>query len=160
METFEIRPAGKQHAGILLELIKGLADYEKLSHMVVATEKDLEETLFGPRPYAESLIGFLNDEPVGFALFFYNYSTFLGRPGIYLEDLYIRPEFRHRGYGKAFFRYIAALAIEKNCGRFEWSVLDWNTPAIKFYEGMGAVALKEWYMYRLTGDGLRSLAEN
>lgn len=138
----------------ILSFIKGLAEYERLSHQVTATEEILRETLFGQKKLAEVLIARYSGEPAGFALFFHNYSTFLGRPGIYLEDLFVLPEFRKKGIGKALFASVARLAVERKCGRFEWAVLDWNKSAIGFYESMGAVCLDDWKIFRLAGDAL------
>jgi GNAT superfamily N-acetyltransferase len=156
---FAIRFAKESDASLILRFIKGLASYEKLSHEVCATEDRLHETLFGARRYAEVIIGEFEGTPVGFALFFHNYSTFLGRPGIYLEDLFVQPEMRGRGFGKALLTYLAKLAVERRCGRVEWSVLDWNEPSIQFYKQLGAVAMGDWTMYRLTGEALTRLAE-
>jgi GNAT superfamily N-acetyltransferase len=156
--TFTIRPATAADAGTILELIKELADYEKLSHEVVATEEDIRKSLFGRRPFAEALIGEYDGRPISFALFFYNYSTFLGKPGIYLEDLYVKPEHRGNGFGRQMLAHIARIARENNCGRFEWSVLDWNEPAIRAYEQLHAKPMKEWILFRLTGEALDRLA--
>ena len=156
--TFRIEPAREHDVPLILELIKGLAEYEKLSHEVIATEAGLRETLFGPRPSAEVVIAYGSDEPVGFALFFHNYSTFLGKRGLYLEDLFVRPEWRGRGVGRALLTHLAKIAEERNCGRFEWSVLDWNAPAIKFYKSLGARPMDEWTIFRVTGDDLRKLS--
>jgi GNAT superfamily N-acetyltransferase len=123
------------------------------------TEADLRATLFGPRPYAEVLMGEAGGEAAGFALYFHNYSTFLGKPGLYLEDLYVRPEYRRRGLGTAFFRRLARIAVERGCGRMEWAVLDWNEPALRFYRQLGAVPLGDWTVQRLVGDNLRRLAD-
>jgi len=153
----QIRLARPDDAPLLLELIRGLAEYEKLSDQVSATAQDLRDTLFGARPAAEALIAELDGAPAGFALFFSNYSTFLAKPGIYLEDLFVKPELRRRGVGRALFTHMARLAVERNCGRFEWSVLDWNEPAIAFYKSLGAVALSDWTVFRLTGEALRRL---
>lgn len=155
---FEIRPTTIDDVPLILSFIKKLADYEKLSHEVVATEEGLREVLFGERRYAETVIAYSQNQPVGFALFFYSFSTFLGKPGIYLEDLFVDPEQRGKGFGKALLVYLAKLAKERNYGRFEWSVLNWNEPSIKFYESLGAVPLKAWTMYRLTGEALEKLA--
>lgn len=144
---------------LILSFIKKLAEYEKLAHLVVTTEEILRETLFGARPYAEVVIGYYKTEPVGFALFFHNFSTFLGQPGIYLEDLFVDAEQRGKGFGKALLVYLAKLALERGCGRLEWSVLDWNEPSINFYKSLGAVPLNEWTIFRLTGDALDSLAQ-
>ena len=139
---------------LILSLIRELAEFERLSHQMQVTEADLRETLFGARPFAEVVVGRLGSEPVGFALFFHNYSTFLGKPGMYLEDLYIQPAFRSMGIGKALLVRLAALAVERGYGRFEWCVLDWNEPAIRFYDRMGATMLPEWRLCRVTGEAL------
>lgn len=153
-----LRSATPADVPLILDFIKGLADYEKLAHEVVATEESLHATLFGERPYAEVVIGEHEGEPVGFALFFHHYSTFLGRPGIYLEDLFVRPAWRGRGFGKALLTFLAKLAMERGCGRLEWAVLDWNEPAIRFYESLGAKPMDEWTVYRITGEALERLA--
>lgn len=140
--------------------IHGLAEYEKLAHACTATLESLHQTLFGPRPYAEVLLARLNNEPVGFALFFHNYSTFLARPGIYLEDVFVLSEFRNQGVGKALFSRIAQIAIDRNCGRLEWSVLTWNTPSIEFYKRLGATILDDWHICRLTADQFQHLAKS
>lgn len=158
MSEFEIRPTTVDDVPVILSFIQKLADYEKLSHEVVATEDGLREVLFGERRYAETVIAYYQNQPVGFALFFHNFSTFLGKPGIYLEDLFVDIEHRGKGFGKALLVYLARLAQERNCGRFEWSVLDWNEPSIKFYESLGARPLSDWTMYRLTGEALKKLA--
>ena len=155
-----IRLAQPDDAPLLLELIKGLAEYEKLSDQVSATAQDLRDTLFGARPAAEALIAELDGAPAGFALFFSNYSTFLAKPGIYLEDLFVRPEARGHGAGRALLGHLAKLAVARNCGRLEWAVLDWNEPAIDFYEKLGATPRSAWTTYRLTGDALRALARS
>jgi len=155
---FSIRPAIENDVPVILALIKELAEYEKLSHEVSATADDINRSLFGDRPYAEALIGEIDGKPISFALFFYNYSTFLGKPGIYLEDLYVRPQHRGNGFGRKMLVHIARLVKERNWGRFEWSVLDWNTPAIRTYEKLGAEPMTEWILYRLTGDALDRLA--
>jgi GNAT superfamily N-acetyltransferase len=158
MPELEIRVATEDDVQLLLSLIKELAEYERLSHEVVATEETLRDSLFGERPVAEALLSFLGDAPAGFALFFHNFSTFLGKPGIYLEDLYVRPEFRGAGVGRALLVHIAGLAKERNCGRLEWSVLDWNESAIGFYKGIGASPVSGWTVYRVTGEALEELA--
>src|SRR5574342_901018 len=145
---FTIRFAVQHDVPLILKFIRGLAEYERLSHEVTATEELLRETLFGGRPVAEVIIGDYEGEPVGFALFFHNFSTFLGQPGIYLEDLFVKPEMRGRGFGRVMLTYLAKLAKERNCGRVEWSVLDWKQPAIAFYKHLGAVPLSEWTMFR------------
>ena len=158
--NFKIRPAKIEDAPVILSLIKELAEYEHLSHEVTASEEDIRKTLFGERPFAETLIGEFEGLPISFALFFHNFSTFLGKPGIYLEDLYVQPEHRGKGFGSKMLAHIASLAKERCCGRFEWSVLNWNTPAIRTYEKLSAVPMKEWILYRLSGEALNKLAEN
>ena len=155
----EIRIARATEADVplILRLIQGLAVYEKLAHEVTATEAGLRETLFGARPAAEVIIGYAGDTPVGFALFFPNYSTFLGKPGLYLEDLFVLPEWRGQGFGRGMLTHLATLAVERGCGRFEWSVLDWNEPAIGFYQSLGAKLMDGWSIFRVTGDALRKL---
>ena len=155
---FEIRSATSADVPTILALIRELADYERLSREVVATEEDLHHWLFGKRPVAEVVIGEYGGFPVSFALFFYNFSTFLGKPGVYLEDLYVKPDYRHKGFGRRLMAHIARWAEAKNCGRFEWAVLNWNTPAIELYEKLGAVPQKEWTVYRLSGEALNRLA--
>ncbi len=158
MTNIHIAPASESDVPLILSFIKEFAEYVRLSHEVAATEATLRETLFGPRRYAEVLIARLDDRPVGFAIFFHNFSTFLGKPGIYLEDLFVLPEFRSQGIGKAFLIYLARLAVERGCGRFEWAVLDWNESAIAFYKRLGAVPLDELTVFRLTGESLERLA--
>lgn len=158
IEGFEIKPATDTDIPVILDFIKKLAEYEHLSHEVTATEESLHETLFGKRRYAEVVIGYYEARPVGFALFFHNYSTFLGKPGIYLEDLFVNVEERGKGFGKALLIHLAKLAKERDCGRFEWSVLDWNKPSINFYLSLGAVPMNDWTIYRVTGDALDKLA--
>lgn len=153
-----LRPAVRADVPLILAFIRELAEYEKLAHEVVADEAGLAEQLFGERPAAEVVIAEADGQPAGFALFFHNFSTFLGRRGLYLEDLYVRPAFRGRGLGLALMRHLARLAVERGCGRFEWSVLDWNTPAIAFYRRLGAVGLEDWTVQRLSGEALRRLA--
>ena len=142
--------AEEGEAGLILDFISKLAEYEKLSHEVTATEASLREALFGPRPHAECLIARLDGKPAGFALFFHNFSTFLGKLGIYLEDLFVYPALRGNGVGKALLVRLAAIAKERNCGRLEWSVLDWNIPAQEFYRKLGALPMDEWTVYRMT----------
>src|SRR5438045_8158836 len=154
-----IRFATPEDVPLILHFIRSLARYEKLEQRVTATEDDLRATRFGQPRFAEVLIGEEESRPIGFALFFHNYSTFLGQPGIYLEDLYVEPEARGRGYGKALLAKLAALARERNCGRVEWAVLDWNTPSIDFYKALGAFPQDDWTVYRLTGEALERLAE-
>jgi GNAT superfamily N-acetyltransferase len=156
--NFAIRSAMEADIPIILQFIKDLAEYEKLSHEVTATEEILRRNLFGERKTAEVLLASEGNTNVGFAVFFHNFSTFLGKPGIYLEDVFIKPEFRGRGYGKALMVYVARLAKARDCGRFEWSVLNWNTPSIKFYQSLGAVPLSEWCVQRVTGEALHALA--
>lgn len=157
-DTITIRRAEPHEVPLILGFIRDLAEYEKLSHEVVATEESLRQTLFGPRPYAEVVFACLDGEPVGFALFFHNYSTFLGQPGIFLEDLFVRPQARAHGIGKRLLQWLARTAIERHCGRLEWNVLDWNAPAIGFYRKLGARPLDEWTTFRLTGAELQTLA--
>ena len=157
-EGLKIERAAPRDVPLILRLIKALAEYERMSGDVVATEEGLRETLFGARPSAEVVIAYAGEEPAGFALFFQNYSTFLGRPGLYLEDLFVVPEYRGRGYGKALLQHLASLAVERGCGRFEWSVLDWNEPAIGFYKKLGAKPMDAWTIFRVTGDELHRLA--
>ena len=153
-----IRFATIDDASLVVTLIRGLADYERLAHEAVATEADIRESLFGARPAAEVLIAETDGEPAGFALFFHNYSTFLGQRGLYLEDLFVFPAFRGRGIGRALMVRLAQIAVERQCGRFEWWVLDWNEPSIRFYESLGARAMSDWTVYRLTGEPLAQLA--
>ena len=155
-----IRPATPADVPAIAQLIRDLADYEKLADKVVLKESNLREHLFGSRRYAEVLLAEDAGTVVGFALFFHNYSTFLGKPGIYLEDLYVRQQFRGRGYGEALLRHLARLALERNCGRLEWSVLDWNQRAIDFYKSLGAVPMNEWTTYRVTGAALQKLGSD
>jgi GNAT superfamily N-acetyltransferase len=153
-----LRPATPADVPLILTLIRGLAEYEQLAHECVATEELLRNSLFGPKPDAEVVLAFLDERAAGFALFFHNYSTFLARRGLYLEDLFVFPEFRGRGVGKALLRHLARLAVERGCGRFEWAVLDWNDSAIEFYESLGARPMSDWITYRLTGEALTKLA--
>ena len=157
--NFIIRPAVENDTGTIFSLINELAEYERLAHEMVATEDDIRRSLFGDRPYAEALIGEYENTPISFALFFYNFSTFAGRPGIYLEDLYVKPAYRGKGFGRKILVHIARLAIKRNCGRFEWSVLNWNTPAIRTYDKLNAKPMNDWILYRLTGEALLKLAE-
>jgi len=150
----EIVPATANDAAVVLEMIRGLADYEKLGHALTATEDQIRQTLFGEKPAAEVLLAKSDGEWTGFALFFANYSTFLAKPGIYLEDLFVKPHARGQGIGAALLREIARLAVERGCGRVEWAVLDWNEPSIAFYKKLGAMAMDECTVYRLTGDAL------
>ena len=155
-----IRPAVSADLPLIASLVRELAEYEKLAHQAVATEADFAAALFGPSPKAYALIVEHDGQPAGFAVYFYNFSTFLGRPGLYVEDVFVRPEFRRNGYGRAIFKYLAQKAVDENCGRMEWWVLDWNEPAIKFYGSLGAVPMDEWTVQRLTGDALKNFAES
>lgn len=152
-----IRPATPADVPAVARLVRALAEYERLAHEVVLDEARLHAHLFGPRPYIEALIVEEGCEPVGFALFFHNYSSFLAKPGIYIEDVFVLPAHRGNGHGKALLREIARLAVERDCGRLEWAVLDWNEPAIRFYRSLGAVAMDEWTVMRLTGEALTKL---
>jgi GNAT superfamily N-acetyltransferase len=158
LPDFEIRPAVLDDVPLILSFIKKLADYERLAHEVVATEESLRETLFDSRKTAEVAIGYFQNKPIGLVLFFHNYSTFLGRPGLYIEDLFVDEPYRGSGFGAALLRYVARLAVERNCGRLEWSVLDWNKPAVDFYTKLGAVPMSDWTVFRVTGQSLVSLA--
>jgi GNAT superfamily N-acetyltransferase len=155
--TFRIERATEGDVPLILKLIKDLAEYEQLAHAVVATESTLRESLFEKRA-AEAVIGYADDEPIGFALFFQTFSTFLGVPGMYLEDIFVEPRWRGRGFGRALLAHLAKIAIERGYGRVEWSVLDWNEPSIGFYKKLGARPMDEWTMFRLTGDAIRDLA--
>jgi GNAT superfamily N-acetyltransferase len=157
--TIAIRPAAPADLPLIAQFIRDLADYEKLAHEVRFGEATLGDKLFGPRPYAEVVIGELGGEPQGFALFFHNFSTFEGRPGLYLEDLFVRPAARGSGLGKALLAHLAQLCVTRDCARLEWSVLDWNTPAIGFYQNLGARLMDEWTVMRVDGDALTALAE-
>ncbi|MCP2730355.1 GNAT family N-acetyltransferase [Limnofasciculus baicalensis] len=157
-DNFRLRQATPSDVPMLFALILALAEYEKLSHTVTGNIDNLKEHLFGAKPYGEAIIADYGGKGVGFALFFHNYSTFLTKPGIYIEDIFVLPEFRRMGIGKAILKYIAELAVNRSCGRLEWSVLDWNQPAIAFYEEMGASVLPDWRICRVTGDALTQLA--
>jgi GNAT superfamily N-acetyltransferase len=159
LPTFDIQPARPADAGAVHAMIRALADFEQLSHLCVATERDLADALFGPHPAAEVVIAWHGAEAAGFALFFHNYSTFLGRRGLWLEDLWVEPAHRRRGCAQALLRRLAGIARERNCGRFEWSVLDWNTEAIEFYRSLGATVLPDWRIVRVIGPALEALAE-
>jgi GNAT superfamily N-acetyltransferase len=154
-----IRKAQPQDTPLICQLIRELAEYERLSHEVVVEEGRLREHLFGPRPFAQVLLAEDGGEVVGFAFYFYTYSTFLGRPGIYLEDLFVRPAHRGKGHGKALLIQLARIAVEQGCGRVEWSVLNWNEPAIRFYQSLEAKPMTEWTVYRLTGHSLQDRAK-
>ena len=156
--SFAIAPATAADLGDLHAMILALAEFEKLSHLCIATKSDLEAALFGTRPAAEALIARSNDQAAGFALFFHNFSTFLGRRGLWLEDLFVHPAYRRRGCAKALLRALAAIAVARKCGRFEWSVLDWNERAIGFYRALGATVLPDWRIVRLVGPELEALA--
>ncbi len=157
--TIHIRPAAPADSTLIASLIRELAEYEKLLHECHVTPENIRHSLFGAKPQAECVIAERHGSSVGFALFFHNYSTFLAKPGLYLEDLFVRPAARGHGVGKALLAHLAQLALERGCGRFEWSVLDWNAPAIAFYESLGAKAQNEWTIYRITGDALTQLAD-
>jgi len=154
-----IRAAQQSDVSLIMQLICELADFEQLRHEVTATETRLKSDLFGERPYAEVLLAFVEEQPAGFALFFHNYSTFIGKPGIYLEDLYVRDTFRGQGVGTALLKAVGQLAVTRDCGRYEWSVLNWNKRAIEFYEKMGARPLSEWTVYRVKGENLSKMRE-
>ena len=155
--TLTVRYARLADVPFLLSLIRELAEYERLSHEVVATEETLARDLFGDRAYAEAIIGTVDEVPAGFALFFHNYSTFAAGPGMYLEDLFVRPTYRELGLGRKLITEVARLAVERRCVRFEWSVLDWNESAIRFYEGLGARMAAEWRRMRVDGEALKAL---
>ena len=154
---FRIIPASADDVPIILRMIKGLAEYERLAAEVVATEDGLRHALFGPKPYAEVVIGYMGPEPVGFALFFHNFSTFRGAPGLYLEDLFVESPWRGRGFGRKLLAHLARIAVDRGCHRMEWSVLDWNQSAIAFYRTAGARLMDDWRICRLTGDALQAL---
>jgi GNAT superfamily N-acetyltransferase len=153
-----IRSAATADVPTMSRLIRALAEYERLAHAVTLDDDRLREHLFGPRPFAEVLLAEEAGAVVGFALFFHNYSTFVGKPGLYLEDLFVQPEYRGKGHGKALLTALARLAVERGCGRLEWAVLNWNEPSIRFYRSLGAVPMDEWTVYRLAGDALSALA--
>ena len=156
---FQIKKASRHDIPVILWFIRQLAEYERLSQETVVTEELLSESLFGERPAAEVILGHYGNKPVAFAVFFHNFSTFLGKSGLYLEDLFVIPEMRGKGFGRTMLGYLARLACERNCGRFEWAVLDWNESAIKFYKSLGAVPLNEWTVFRVTGEALERMAE-
>lgn len=160
MNDIEIRPAKSEDVETIFQLIQALADYEKLSHQVTGTVGLLHEHLFGAHPCIEALLADHQGQSIGFALFFTNYSTFLTKPGIYLEDLFVMPEYRGQGIGKALLEALAQLALERDCGRLEWSVLDWNEPAIAFYQRIGATVLPEWRICRVTGAAIAQLGKS
>ena len=157
---FQIRPARMEDVRIILELIRDLATYERAPNEVVATEQQLVNVLFGERRVAEALLAFDGESPVGFAVYFYNFSTWLGRPGLYLEDLFVKPEKRGKGHGRALLVELAKIARDRGCGRMEWAVLDWNESAIKFYRALGAKPMDEWTVFRLARDGIARLAND
>ena len=157
-QPVRIRPATPEDVSLVLAFIRELAIYERLEHQVVATEADIATALFGPRPCAEVVLGYLGDTPVGFALYFHNFSTFLGKPGIYLEDLFVRPAARGHGIGRALLEWLARTTLERGGQRLDWAVLDWNTPSIGFYRSLGAVRLEEWQTFRLSAEALTKLA--
>jgi GNAT superfamily N-acetyltransferase len=159
-DRISIVPATRSDVPLILALIKELAEYERLAHEVVATEEILTETLFGDRAYAEVIIANYDRNPVGYALYFHSYSTFLGRPGLYLEDLYVRPSLRGKGIGRALLATLARIAVDRKCGRLEWAVLNWNEPAIGFYKSLGAKPMDTWTVYRMTGEPLAQLASS
>ena len=159
IKNFKLRFAEEKDVSLILGFIKELADYEKLLHEVVATESILKESLF-ERKFAEVIIGEYEGEPIGFALFFHNFSTFIGRPGLYLEDLYIKPEMRGKGLGKVMLSFLGKLAVERNCGRLEWWCLDWNEPSISFYKQLGAIPMDDWTTYRVCDQALNNLADS
>ena len=156
---FQIRPARVEDVPVILELIRDLATYERAPHEVSATEEQLVDVFFGERPVAEVLLAFEGKSPVGFAVYFYNFSTWLGRPGLYLEDLFVKPEKRGKGYGRALLVELAKIARDRGCGRMEWAVLDWNEPAINFYRALGAKPMHEWTVFRLTREEIAKLAD-
>lgn len=157
-QDLQIRPARVEEVPVILQLIRDLATYERAPDEVTATKEQLVDVLFGERPVAEVLLAFEKESPVGFAVYFYNFSTWLGRPGLYLEDLFVKPEKRGKGYGRALLVELAKIARDRGCGRMEWAVLDWNEPAIKFYRGLGAMPMHEWTVFRLTGEEISNLA--
>ena len=160
MADVRIAPAREEDVPAILRLIRALADYEKLTDQVVATEGDVRRAIFGERPLVEVVMAFAGEQPIGFALFFHNFSTFVGRPGLYLEDLFVVPEWRGRGVGRRLLAHLARIAVERNCGRMEWAVLEWNEPAIGFYRRIGADVMDDWRLCRLTGDALATVARS
>jgi GNAT superfamily N-acetyltransferase len=158
MADFRILPATPPDVPAILAMIRALAEYEQLTHLCVTTESEISSALFGKKRVAEVVLGLEGAQIVAFALFFHNFSTFLGRPGLYLEDLFVQPAWRGHGYGRALLIHLAGLAVERGCGRFEWSVLDWNEPAIGFYKALGASILPDWRISRVTGVALERLA--
>lgn len=154
-----IRKATPEDIPLILDLIKLIAGYEKLSHEVIASEESLHHSIFGEKSTVEVLLAFIDNTPIGYAIFFHNFSTFVGRKGIYLEDLFVKPEFRGKGIGKLLLKEIAKIAVEKNCGRIEWAVLDWNKPAIDFYESIGANAMNEWILFRMNEKEIKKFSQ-
>ena len=159
-QTFQIKPATRAEVPLILQLIRELADYERAPDDAVATEAQLDKVLFGENPSAEVILAREGAEPVGFAVYFFNFSTWLGQPGLYLEDLFVRPAHRGKGYGRLLLARLAQIARERGCGRMEWAVLDWNEPAIQFYKKLGAKPMEDWTVFRLTSDGIGALAES
>jgi len=159
VRDIEVQPATDADVPLILQLIKALAEYERLAHEVVATEAMVRESFFGAAPHAQAVIARIDGDAVGLMIWFSTYSTFLSRPGIYLEDLFVLPAWRGKGVGKALLRHLARLALDRGCGRIEWSVLDWNETAIRFYRGIGARPMDEWTVYRMTGDAIKQLAQ-
>lgn len=157
--NIRIEPATERDVPLILRLITALAEYERLAHQMVATEAALRETLFGHKPAAETVIAYVDTEPAGFALWFHNYSTFLAKPGLYLEDLFVLPEWRGHGVGRRLLSHLARIAVDRGCGRMEWAVLDWNEPAVGFYRRLGATVMEDWRICRLTGDALAALVD-
>jgi GNAT superfamily N-acetyltransferase len=159
MMDIQIQPSTEADVALILRLIKALAEYERLGHEVVATEAMIRESFFGPTPHANAVIARIGGDAVGFAIWFSTYSTFLSKPGIYLEDLFVLPDWRGKGVGRALLRHLARIAVERGCGRIEWSVLNWNETAIRFYRNIGATAMDQWTVYRLTGDAITRVAD-
>lgn len=159
MTDIQIQPATEADVPLLLEMFKALAEYERMADALVATEQMIRESFFGATPHAQAAMARIGGEAVGYAVWFFTYSTFLSRPGLYLEDVFVLPAWRGKGIGKALLRHLARIAVERGCGRFEWSVLDWNETAIRFYRGIGARPMDEWTVYRMTGDAIKQLAQ-
>jgi GNAT superfamily N-acetyltransferase len=156
--SFRIAPAEEKDVPVILQLIKALAEYERLTDEVLATESDIRQAVFGPRPFAEIVLAFSAETPIGFAVFFHNFSTFVGRPGLHLEDVFVVPRWRGRGVGRQLLSHVAQIAIDRQCGRMEWAVLNWNEPALGFYRNLGADVMDQWRMCRLSGDALARVA--
>ncbi len=157
---FEIRTAEEKDIPLLIDFVKKLADYEKMSDEVIADEEIYRKSFFGNVRFANAVIGYFDNKPVGIAIYFFNFSTFIGKPGLYLEDLFILPEMRGKGFGKKLLKHLAKIAVDNDCGRFEWSVLDWNESAINFYKSLGAIPMDEWTVFRLTDEKLNNLAKD